>query len=253
MGISKRKISPFLITKMEIKEIGQSSLLLLIIMIIGASNARMLMSDSPPANQTAVPTAAVPTAANQTAPAQPATNQTTTNHTALRQADPSNRFSADLAELRTKLTNGKARLAKIHLAKLKKSVNRLNVADLEKALDKRIKARNSLRTSDARQNINLDPLEAYLSQLDNRLTALENGTEDGTGDDLSEKVEQLRDQMKHINMHVLASERDLTRVETKMSQMEPMWNQLRELVEKYDQSANSTFRLAQMLTRKGRF
>ena len=33
-------------------------------------------------------------------------------------------------------------------------------------------------------------------------------------------------------------------VETKMSQMEPMWNQLRELVEKYDQSANSTFRLA---------
>jgi len=239
---------------MEIKEIGRSSLLLLIIMIIGASNARMLMSDSPPANQTAGnQTAAVPTAANQTAPAQPATNQTTTNHTALRQADPSNRFSADLAELRTKLTNGKARLAKIHLAKLKKSVNRLNVADLEKALDKRIKARNSLRASDARQNINLDPLEAYLSQLDNRLTALENGTEDGTGDDLSEKVEQLRDQMKHINMHVLASERDLTRVETKMSQMEPMWNQLRELVEKYDQSANSTFRLAHMLTRKGRF
>merc|ERR1711962_912487 len=185
MGISKRKISPFLITKMEIKEIGQSSLLLLIIMIIGASNARMLMSDSPPANQTAVPTAAN----------QPAANQTTTNHTALRQADPSNGFSADLAELRTKLTNGKARLAKIHLAKLKKSVNRLNVADLEKALDKRIKARNSLRASDARQNINLDPLEAYLSQLDNRLTALENGTEDGTGDDLSEKVEQLRDQM----------------------------------------------------------
>jgi len=231
---------------------GRSLLLLLIIMIIGASNART-MSDSPPANQTAVPTAANQTAANQTAPAQPATNQTTTNHTALRQADPSNRFSADLAELRTKLTKGKARLAKIHLAKLKKSVNRLNVADLEKALDKRIKARNSLRASDARQNINLDPLEAYLSQLDNRLTALENGTEDGTGDDLSEKVEQLRDQMKHINMHVLASERDLTRVETKMSKMEPMWNQLRELVEKYDQSANSTFRLAHMLTRKGRF
>merc|ERR1719153_462546 len=129
----------------------------------------MLMSDSPPANQTAGnQTAAKQTAANQTAPAQPATNQTTTNHTALRQADP--RFSADLAELRTKLTNGKARLAKIHLAKLKKSVNRLNVADLEKALDKRIKARNSLRASDARQNINLDPLEAYLSQLDNRLT-----------------------------------------------------------------------------------
>jgi len=229
---------------------GRSSLLLLIIMIIGASNARM-MSDSPPTNQTAGnKTAAVPTAANQTAtanqtaPAQPATNQTTTNHTALRQADPSNRFSADLAELRTKLTNGKARLAKIHLAKLKKSVNQLNVADLEKALDKRIKARNSLRASDARQNINLDPLEAYLSQLDNRLTALENGTEDGTGDDLSEKVEQLRDNMKHINMHVLAQEQDLQRVETKMSQMEPMWNQLRELVEKYDQSANSTFRLA---------
>jgi len=229
---------------------GRSPLLLLIIMIIGASNARR-MSDSPPANQTAGnQTAAVPTAANQTAtakqtaPAQPATNQTTTNHTALRQADPSNRFSADLAELRTKLTNGKARLAKNHLAKLKKSVNQLNVADLEKALDKRIKARNSLRASDARQNINLDPLEAYLSQLDNRLTALENGTEDGTGDDLSEKVEQLRDNMKHINMHVLAQEQDLQRVETKMSQMEPMWNQLRELVEKYDQSANSTFRLA---------
>jgi len=211
--------------------------LLLIIMIIGASNARM-MSDSPPANQTA---------ANQTAAVPKAANQTTTNHTALRQADPSNRFSADLAELRTKLTNGRARLAKIHLAKLKKSVNRLNVADLEKALDKRIKARNSLRASDARQNINLDPLEAFLSQLDNRLTALENGTgENGTGDgtDLSEKVEQLRDNMKMFNMHVLAQEKDLTRVETKMSKMEPMWNQLRKLVEKYDQSANSTFRLA---------
>merc|ERR1711872_657066 len=61
-------------------------------------------------------------------------------------------------------------------------------------LEEELQARNSLRASDARQNINLDPLEAYLSQLDNRLTALENGTDDGT--DLPETVEQLEDQIK---------------------------------------------------------
>ena len=48
-------------------------------------------------------------------------------------------------------------------------------------------AESALRASNPRQDINLDPLEAYLSQLDGRISAMENAT----GDPLEAYLRQL--------------------------------------------------------------
>jgi len=223
------------------EETGRSSFLLLIIMIIGASNAKM-MSDAVAANQTAgnqtavnkpaanqttaVPTGANQTAANQTAPAQPATNQTATNHTALSQAGPSSKFSDQ--------DDDKNEVAMEDLAVL----CRHNPITCFGRRRRSKTAKKVVRASDARQNINLDPLEEYLGQLDNRLTAVENATGDGTGTgkDLSAEFKYLKKLVKFYMTSVRGQEDALQVVEAKMDKLEAKaeakMDQLQSTVEK---------------------
>jgi len=119
-------------------------------------------------------------------------------------AIPRGNSKADLAELKAGLTERKVRLEKV-LAKFLEEAKRqnigqngINVVELRQALEKRIKARTALRASSARQDINLDPLEAYLSQLDNRMSALENSTDDGVGNKMEAEVKKLKSQQKYI-------------------------------------------------------
>merc|ERR1712112_252249 len=109
-------------------------------------------------------------------------------------------------------------------AKINKAQSQAEASEADLLLNqmKRLFPRNSLRASDARQNINLDPLEGYLSQLDNRLTALENGTDDGT--DLSEDVELLKDQVKTFSGLLADFQHSRKEVETKVDQMETDFN-----------------------------
>jgi len=101
-------------------------------------------------------------------------------------ANPRGNSKAVLAELKTELkTELKAELKTELMERRARLENRQNIGlnmVEHKALDKRVKARTALRASNARQDINLDPLEAYLSQLDERISALENSTEDAVNE-----------------------------------------------------------------------
>jgi len=87
-------------------------------------------------------------------------------------AIPRENSKADLAEVKAELTERKVRLEKlIEQAKRQNiGLNGLNMVELEQA-------KTALRASDAQQDITLDTLEAYLRQLDDRITALENSTD----------------------------------------------------------------------------
>jgi len=97
-------------------------------------------------------------------------------------AIPRGNSKADLAELKAGLTERKGRLEK--------------VLQLRQALYKGIKARTALRASAARQDINLDPLEEYLSQIDGRISALENLTNNAIKKLEKNKADKCEVQMK---------------------------------------------------------
>jgi len=95
-------------------------------------------------------------------------------------AIPSGNSKADLAELTERLVRLEKLLNANLLEKAKRQnigLNGLNIVELEQGLDKRMRAKTALRASDAQQDITLDTLEAYLRQLDDRITALENSTD----------------------------------------------------------------------------
>jgi len=117
-------------------------------------------------------------------------------------ANPRGNTKVDLAELKAELRERRVRMKRV-LAKLREKAKRQNiglngpnVVDLEQAVDKRRAARTAFRASNVRQDINLDPLEAYLSQLDERISALENSTDDAvTG--LESRMTKLESALGH--------------------------------------------------------
>jgi len=117
-------------------------------------------------------------------------------------ANPRGNSKVDLAELKAELTERRVRMKRV-LAKLREKAKRQNiglngpnVVDLEQAVDKRRAARTAFRASNLRQDINLDPLEAYLSQLDQRISALENSTDDAVTE-LESRMTKLESALGH--------------------------------------------------------
>jgi len=113
------------------------------------------------------------------------------------------------AELKAELMERRARLEKVFLAKLLKKAKRqkielngLNVVELKQALDKRSKARTALRASDARQDITLDTLDAYLLQLDNRISNLENSTDDAVAglESATDRIDKLQSSIDKLEL-----------------------------------------------------
>jgi len=159
-------------------------------------------------------------------------------------AIPRGNSKADLAELKAGLTERKVRLEKV-LAKFLEEAKRqnigqngINVVELRQALEKRIKARTALRASSARQDINLDPLEAYLSQLDNRMSALENSTDDGVGNKMEADVKKLTKQQNYIWTMVNGLDTDLIKLEKKFAKMESTMGQKKDKCEVRMQSSD---------------